>query len=277
MHRHRYHGVLAPNARARSAVIAIGRPQAELPPPVHPAPTQPLRAPPDPEPAQRANPARIRWAVLIARIYEVLPLPCPACGGQMSILAFLTDPPVISAILLHLESGPPRNARCVVRASHPAPRPSPPLGARHKVTSRSTRPPPSTSRKLGPNPPSASTSPCLPASTTDTRRGTPPSPPSRWPGHPFPTGPSLAPLPPPLPRSDPSCSPPCPSVPCLFAPPCGWISCPSLWRRGNRVLGRGRWGRNLPRPIARTAARTAPHLDRTRPSSVAVSLCRPKV
>ncbi|HSG06809.1 MAG TPA: hypothetical protein VLA36_00525 [Longimicrobiales bacterium] len=40
--------------------------------------------------------------MLLARIYEVLPLLCPACGGQMSILALLTDPPVVSAILLHL-------------------------------------------------------------------------------------------------------------------------------------------------------------------------------
>jgi hypothetical protein len=31
----------------------------------------------------------------------------------MRILAFLTDPPVLSAMLLHLESGPPRNACCV--------------------------------------------------------------------------------------------------------------------------------------------------------------------
>lgn len=41
--------------------------------------------------------------MLLARIYEVLPLLCPACGGQMRILAFLTDPPVVTAILLHLE------------------------------------------------------------------------------------------------------------------------------------------------------------------------------
>ena len=45
-------------------------------------------------PARPSNPARIRWATLLARIYEVLPLLCPACGGQMKILAFLTDPPV---------------------------------------------------------------------------------------------------------------------------------------------------------------------------------------
>jgi hypothetical protein len=28
---------------------------------------------------------------------------CPACGAEMRILAFLTDPPVVAAILLHLD------------------------------------------------------------------------------------------------------------------------------------------------------------------------------
>ncbi len=46
----------------------------------------------DPEPARPTNPARIRWAVLLARIYEVLPLLCPVCGGPMRILSFLTHP-----------------------------------------------------------------------------------------------------------------------------------------------------------------------------------------
>jgi hypothetical protein len=49
--------------------------------------------------------------VLLARIYDVLPLVCPACSGHMKILAFLTDPPVLSAILLHLDPGPP--AQCL--------------------------------------------------------------------------------------------------------------------------------------------------------------------
>ena len=52
--------------------------------------------------ARQTSSGRIRWAVLLARIYEVLPLLCPACGGSMTILAFLTDPPVVSAILLHI-------------------------------------------------------------------------------------------------------------------------------------------------------------------------------
>ena len=54
-------------------------------------------------PARQANPARIRWAVLLARIYGVLPLLCLGCGGQMKILAFLTNPPIGSPILLHLD------------------------------------------------------------------------------------------------------------------------------------------------------------------------------
>ena len=106
VHRHRYHGVLAPNARLRAAVTLIGRPKAETPSTQLLGPTSPAssRKPSiDPEPARPTNPARIRWAVLLARIYDVLPLLCPACGGHMRILAFLTDPPVVLAILSHLE------------------------------------------------------------------------------------------------------------------------------------------------------------------------------
>jgi hypothetical protein len=98
VHRHRYHGVLAPNARLRPHIVALGRPEAPAP---EGDPTAPaIAAEPAPE---RASPSRIRWAVLLARIYDVLPLLCPACGAEMKILAFLTDPPVVAAILLHLD------------------------------------------------------------------------------------------------------------------------------------------------------------------------------
>jgi hypothetical protein len=53
------------------------------------------------DPARRA--ARSRWARLIARVYEASPLRCPNCSAEMRILAFLTDPPVIVAILRHLD------------------------------------------------------------------------------------------------------------------------------------------------------------------------------
>ena len=34
--------------------------------------------------------ARYAWAMLLLRIYEVLPLVCPRCGGAMRILALVT-------------------------------------------------------------------------------------------------------------------------------------------------------------------------------------------
>jgi hypothetical protein len=112
VHRHRYHGVLAPNARLRPHVVAFGRAEhvSEAPPTDVDAASPGVSFEPAPEPA---SPARIRWAVLLERIYDVLPLLCPVCGAAMKILAFafgelgfasvLTDPPGVSSILLHLD------------------------------------------------------------------------------------------------------------------------------------------------------------------------------
>ena len=44
-----------------------------------------------------------RWAALIARIYDVLPLVCPSCGDSMSIIAFVTDPVPLRSILSYLD------------------------------------------------------------------------------------------------------------------------------------------------------------------------------
>ncbi len=35
--------------------------------------------------------ARLSWAKLIRRVYEVDPLLCPFCGAEMKILAFVVD------------------------------------------------------------------------------------------------------------------------------------------------------------------------------------------
>jgi len=102
VHRHRYHGVLAPHAGLRSTVVTIGRSPTDAASLADPEPFHPVPGDLD-EPPRPASPARIRWAVLLARVYEVLPLLCSACGAEMRILAFLTDPPVVSAILLHLD------------------------------------------------------------------------------------------------------------------------------------------------------------------------------
>ncbi len=56
---------------------------------------------PAPEPPRRF-PAHYLWAVLIARIYEVFPLVCPSCGGNMRILAFVTEGVQIRRILKHI-------------------------------------------------------------------------------------------------------------------------------------------------------------------------------
>jgi len=50
----------------------------------------------------KRSPAHSLWAVLIARIYEVFPLLCPKCGGQMRLIAFITEGVQIRKILDHI-------------------------------------------------------------------------------------------------------------------------------------------------------------------------------
>ncbi len=112
IHRHRYHGVLAPNAPGREQVTAKASEE-----PAHQVPS--TKASPRENGSQRvearssgqANPsstARPRsafagylWAMLLARIYAVSPL-CPYCGQQIQLIAFVTDPHSIRRILEHL-------------------------------------------------------------------------------------------------------------------------------------------------------------------------------
>ena len=44
----------------------------------------------------------IAWAKLIARIAEAFPLVCPACGGDIRLIAFIVDPGPIRRILSHV-------------------------------------------------------------------------------------------------------------------------------------------------------------------------------
>ena len=41
--------------------------------------------------------------MLIKQVYEVDPLECPVCGGEMKIIAFIDQPAVIYKILNHLD------------------------------------------------------------------------------------------------------------------------------------------------------------------------------
>lgn len=54
---------------------------------------------------------RRSWAQLIKRVYEVDPLLCPKCGGEMRIIAFITDHDVVDAILRHLAKAEARSPR----------------------------------------------------------------------------------------------------------------------------------------------------------------------
>ena len=59
------------------------------------------RAKKDQGPDARA--LRRSWAKLIKRVYEVDPLVCPSCGGEMKVIAFITEHEVVDKILRHLK------------------------------------------------------------------------------------------------------------------------------------------------------------------------------
>ena len=115
-HRHRYYGVLAPNAPLRWQVIALagvpdGTPAAaqtesiaaSAAPSVTPnRSSEGTEEAPGEVEAILRRAARYAWALLLARIYEVFPLVCPRCGGEMRIIAFITDACAVREILSHL-------------------------------------------------------------------------------------------------------------------------------------------------------------------------------
>ena len=95
LHLTRFHGVLAPNAGLRAVVV--------------PGPAQVTSVPSD-EHAHGA-PARMGWARLLKRVFD-LDLPhCPQCGGALRIIAAIEALAVIVKILTHLglpARAPPR-------------------------------------------------------------------------------------------------------------------------------------------------------------------------
>ena len=108
-HRHRYYGVLAPNASLRAAVTALA-PVAVIAPP--PAPATDAAGT---EKKPPVDASRYLWAMLLARIYaakqvpwrdEALPLSCPICHAQMRIIAFINDASTVRKILDHLGESP---------------------------------------------------------------------------------------------------------------------------------------------------------------------------
>lgn len=44
-----------------------------------------------------------KWRQLIQKVWEVAPLVCPRCGGDMKIIALIEEPAVVERILKHLD------------------------------------------------------------------------------------------------------------------------------------------------------------------------------
>ena len=96
LHLIRFHGVLAPNAGLRAAIVP-GPPQKPGDDAAHDA---------------HEAPARMGWARLLKRVFGIDLEHCPQCGGDLKIIAAIEEPAVIVRILTHLglpARAPPRS------------------------------------------------------------------------------------------------------------------------------------------------------------------------
>src|ERR1700730_4069128 len=97
LHLIRFHGVLAPNAKLRREII--------------PSPPEQATEPACDHANAHSEPARLSWARLLKRVFDIDIEHCPNCGGALKIIAVIEDPPVIIKILSHLglpTRAPPR-------------------------------------------------------------------------------------------------------------------------------------------------------------------------
>ena len=96
LHLIRFHGVLAPNAGLRAAIV----------------PGPPEKPGNDAGEHARGVPARMGWARLLKRVFDLDLEHCPQCGGEFRIIAAIEEPAVIVKILTHLglsARAPPRS------------------------------------------------------------------------------------------------------------------------------------------------------------------------
>ena len=108
-HRHRYHGVFAPNHKLRRAVtsLAIGNvgKRGDAATGGHGGDGHATEGCCDANPSHKPrshDTSRIAWAKLMARVGEDFPLECPNCGGDVRLIAFITEPGPIRKILIYL-------------------------------------------------------------------------------------------------------------------------------------------------------------------------------
>ncbi|NCZ96979.1 hypothetical protein EBZ02_07500 [bacterium] len=106
-HRHRYHGVFAPNHPLRPAVTALAvgnvgkQRDATTGGHVHAGHDGGDCCGTQATPRSHDT-SRIAWAKLMARVGEEFPLLCPGCGGDIRLISFITEPGPIRKILAHL-------------------------------------------------------------------------------------------------------------------------------------------------------------------------------
>ena len=96
LHLIRFHGVLAPNAGLRAAIV----------------PGPPQKPGDDADHHEHGAPARMGWARLLRHVFDIDLEHCPQCGGDLKIIAAIEEPAVIVRILTHLglpARAPPRS------------------------------------------------------------------------------------------------------------------------------------------------------------------------
>ena len=94
-HRHRYHGVFAPNHPLRPAVTAMAIGNL-----CNPGEAADGTDRTDEKPCSHDT-SRIAWAKLLARVGEEFPLACPNCGGDIRLISFITQREPIRKMLTH--------------------------------------------------------------------------------------------------------------------------------------------------------------------------------
>jgi hypothetical protein len=96
LHLIRFHGVLAPNAKLRPAVVPQG-PEAQE------QATEVAVAEECEVEKVKARPHLISWVRLLKRVFDIDMQHCPNCGaGELKIIAAILERPVIEKILTHL-------------------------------------------------------------------------------------------------------------------------------------------------------------------------------
>jgi len=101
LHLIRFHGVLAPNAKLRKAVVPVPVPKA----------TAPAHADDCDRLSVGSGKGRMRWTQLLKRLVDIDIKHCPNRGEQLKLIAAIEESAVIQRILTHLglaAQSPPR-------------------------------------------------------------------------------------------------------------------------------------------------------------------------